>query len=195
MKKELNKVIMFIGFVVTIVGLIICAAADGANFASVFTLSTIAAVLAVTFIFAKNDIVKNVGYGLAGLLGVYGIGMMQVSEDFMVASVGMIVMFVAAVIYFFVVCLKFFGFVKKGEHEEACGNVGNLLNTLSAYKEMQQEKVLSDEEFAELKQKIFETADKKTVSLDDLKKWKKLLDQGVITEEEFTQIKSGIFSK
>ena len=62
---------------------------------------------------------------------------------------------------------------------------GGLLNELTRYKEMQDEKVLTEEEFAELKQRIMENTNNKISSVEDLKKWKKLLDQQIITEEEF----------
>ena len=196
MKKELNKILMFIGFIVTVVGVIICGVSNKANFALVFTIPNLAAVFALTLIFAKNETVKNTGYALAGLVGAYGVATMaSENEDLMVAAVGMILMLVAAAIYFYVICLKFFGFVKDSEISSVRSESGNLLATLEKYKEMQQEKVLSDEEFADLKQKVFAAVEHKAVSVEDLKKWKKLLDQKVITEEEFAQIKADIFNK
>ena len=196
MKKELNKILMFIGFIVTVVGAIICGVSNKANFALVFTIPNLAAVFALTLIFAKNETVKNTGYALAGLVGAYGVATIaSENEDLMVAAVGMILMLVAAAIYFFVICLKFFGFVKDSEKRSVHSESGNLLATLEKYKEMQQEKVLSEEEFADLKQKVFAAVEHKAVSVEDLKKWKKLLDQKVITEEEFAQIKADIFNK
>ena len=196
MKKELNKILMFIGFIVTVVGVIICGVSNKANFALVFTIPNLATVFALTLIFAKNETVKNTGYALAGLVGAYGVATMaSENEDLMVAAVGMILMLVAAAIYFFVICLKFFGFVKDSEKSSVRSESGNLLATLEKYKEMQQEKVLSEEEFADLKQKVFAAVEHKAVSVEDLKKWKKLLDQKVITEEEFAQIKADIFNK
>ena len=68
MKKELNKIILFIGFVVTVVGWIIAATTgieDEYNETvlvySLMSLVNIATVLGVAFCYAKNCVLKNVG--------------------------------------------------------------------------------------------------------------------------------------
>lgn len=200
MKKELNKIIMFIGFAVMVVGWIIAAASevevedyDIAITYTVVTLANIAAILAIAFVFAKNGVVKNVGYALSALVGAEGVGLIvNGSDEEMVAAIGAILMLVAAVLYFFVVCLKFFGFVKGGEKAATSNNIAAVL---TGYKEMKEEEVITEEEFNGLKQKLFDGTEQKVNSVDDLKKWKKLLDQKVITDEEFSKIKSDIFAK
>ena len=194
MKKEINKVIMTIGFIFVVVGLLIYGLDDELAVLTVFTYANIAAVLATAFIFAKNSVAQNVGYGLGALVGVYGISCIvnESATGVIIFSIGMILMLLAAILYFIVVALKFFGFVKGG-NVTASGCNGNISDVLGRYKEMEKEKVLTAEEFDELKKKALDAVQEKAVSLDDLKKWKKMLDQQVITEEEFAAMKAKAF--
>ena len=136
---------------------------------------------------------KNVGYAFAAFVGVYGI-VLIVTETMVVTAVGMILMLLAALGYAITLVLAYFGFVK-GE------NGGNILATdvstlLGKYKAMQEEKVITEEEFIQLKGQALQTlTEKENVNLEDLKKWKKLLDQQVISEEEFAQLKAKVFTK
>lgn len=204
MKKELNKTIIFIGFMVVVIGLVISGIVEGLvinalfltmNFISVY----LAAVLATAFVFTENGILKNIGYALIAMVGAFGIAgviyMSQLAIGVMVSSIGMVVMFVGAVIHFFMICLKFFGFVKVKEHNEVIEKGKDILDVLSYYKDMQNEKILTEEEFEDIKKKLLNDIGDKVSSMDDLKKWKKLLDQKIINEEEFSSIKAEIFCK
>lgn len=76
MKKSITKILMFLGFIVASVGLLIGGLdEEGALlvFTSIFTAPSIAMALAVCFIFSKNNVLKNVGYTLATLSGIYGV--------------------------------------------------------------------------------------------------------------------------
>ena len=90
MKKQINKIVMVVGFLVALVGLLIWAVSDMEIDGSLLTgtaleelelflipdlmnVSFIAMVLAVAFVFAKNNTVKNVGYGLSALIGIDGV--------------------------------------------------------------------------------------------------------------------------
>lgn len=219
MKKQINKIVMVVGFLVTLVGLLIWAVSDMEIDGSLvkgtaleelelflipdlMNVSFIAMVLAVAFVFAKNNTVKNVGYGLSALIGIDGVltlvSLSKIDENVLenragiiVTAVGLIVMMVAALLYFGMLCMDFFGFVKKSEKDDA-------IETLAKYKELQQENVLTAEEFENVKEKLLNkttASNKKNGEIDVLKKWKKLLDQNVITEEEFAKIKLGIFGK
>ncbi len=201
MKKELNKIIIIIGFIVAVVGACLAVIIDYPPVPmAATTTANIAALLAVTFIFASNSIVKNIGYTLSVLLAIDSFKALVLNETFdsigfLVYYIGFVVMAVGAIIYFAVNFLAYCGFVKKDRQTASQNYNKNLLDELMRYKEMQQEKVLTDEEFSELKEKILENNAAKTNSIDDLKKWKKLVDQQVITEEEFSKIKTDIFNK
>ena len=204
MKKELNKTIIFIGFIVVAIGLVISGIVEGIainalfltiNFISVY----LAAVLATVFVFTENGILKNVGYGLIAMLGAFGIAgvtyMSNLAIGVMVSSIGMVVMFLGAIIHFFMICLKFFGFVKVKEQKIGSEKGKDILDVLTYYKDMQNEKILTEEEFEDVKKKLLSDIGDKASSMDDLKKWKKLLDQKIINEEEFSSIKAEIFCK
>ena len=201
MKKEINKIIIILGFITAVIGACLAVLIGYPPvLMSATAIANIAALLAVTFIFASNSVVKNIGYTLSVLLSIDTFKALVLSETynnpgFLVYYVGFAVMAVGALIYFLIKFLACCGFVKKDgtKSSENCNK--NLLDELMRYKEMQQEKVLTEEEFSELKEKILETSTTKTNSIDDLKKWKKLVDQQVITEEEFSKIKSDIFNK
>ena len=193
MKKEFNKIVAFIGFLTTLVGLWIGAfityAYQGLN------LVVIAVILAFAFINASNNVLKIVGYSLNVVLGAIGINAILIPFNVgtLVASIGMMIMTLATLIYFVMFVLSFFGFVKAakdGGKDAPC-----LWNELGRYKEMLTDGILTQDEFTELKQKAMENANVDVPSIDDLKKWKKLLDQQVITEDEFASIKKNIFAK
>ena len=202
MKKQINQIIIVLGFVVAVIGACM-ASAMRSPIASISTsaIANIAALLAVTFLFANHPVVKNIGYTLAVLLSVDAVAGLMLAKPctqnigFIIYCIGFLLMTVGALIYFLMVFLTYCGFVKSGKKTANHSCKGNLLDELIRYKEMQQEKVLTEEEFSELKQKMLENSENKSDSIDDLKKWKKLLDQQVITEEEFSKIKADIFCK
>lgn len=191
MKKEINKIVATIGFIVVVVGSIICGLESG-----MFELSTvyIAALLGTMFIFSTNGTLKNVGYGLNALAGSCGVAAITVTESagVMVVSVGMILLLFASVLYFIMIALAFFGFAKEKRGESCKGDISNVL---TKYKALQEEKVISEEEFAELKRRTLEVSEKTSVSIEDLKKWKKLLDQQIIDDTEFAKMKAKVFEK
>lgn len=197
MKKSIVNVLMFVGFIVVVVGLLIGGISDEMSAAYVltnaFNLPYLATVLAVCFIGAKNGVVKNVGYALAAVAGVYGIVLIT-TETMVVAAVGMILMLLAALGYVITLILAYFGFVKS--EAQASASTASISTLLGKYKEMEAEKVITEEEFCQLKANALQTlSEKENVSLEDLKKWKKLLDQKVINEEEFAQLKGKVFTK
>ena len=196
MKKELNKVILTIGFFVFMLGLLIGALVSAEILVILQGGVVLYSILAVCFIYAKNNIIKNVGYALtayAGILGLYYL-MWNVTQNAgaIIATIGLLIMLIGAFLYFLVEVLKFFGFVKSGV---ICQTSNGTIELLSQYKEMEKEKIISETEFDVLKKKLFENEESKTANIDDLKKWKKLLDQQVITEEEFAALKAKVFQK
>ena len=199
MKKEVNKIILFLGFLMAMVGLWLTALNNPSFTALSFTMITV--ILAFAFVNATNNVLKIVGYSLCGTLGASGIyallvelSAMYISIGAVLMAVGMILMALAALIYLVAFLLGFFGFVKKnekgGDNEVSC-----LWTELGRYKEMQADGILTEDEFVELKQRAMDGSGNQSPSMDDLKKWKKLLDQQVITEEEFGAIKKNIFAK
>ena len=197
MKKTLNQFVMILGFIVLVIGTIMANVLTAGAAVLTFDIVNVAAIFAVTCIFASNSIVKNIGYSLAAFVASAGIGVVawmdpiNLNIGVVIAAVGMIIMGVAALLYALIYVLRAFGFVKKGT-----AKVDTIaLDELGRYKEMLQDNILSDDEFDGLKQKVLATEAAKAISIDDLKKWKKLLDQQVITEAEFKQIKENIFNK
>lgn len=184
---------MVIGFIVAALGTIL-SPMMALSLESILSTTFIVPILVVCFIFAKNATLKNVGYALAVICGTNGITAIfyGVSIDQLLIGIGLLVMFIAAVLYFLVICLKFFGFVKSGK-----GNcpASDPIHVLSQYKDLVNEKIVTEEEFDELKRNLLANGDNKVNSLEDLKKWKKALDQKIITEEEYASVKASVFSK
>lgn len=200
MKNSLVKIIIFVGLLVMLLGVILDPLISEKSFSAVVALLVnvpfyiaLSAVLATVFIFAKNKLLANVGYGLAALVGVLGI-LLIVYVDYtglIVIPIGMIVMFVGALLKCILIVIEFFGFVKTGSKQSP----GDFSDILMRYKELEKDGVLSADEFADLKNRTIAAGDQREASLDDLKKWKKLLDQGVITEEEFAALKAKLFAE
>lgn len=157
--------------------------------------SLIGAAFAVCLINSDKNMTKNVGYALAGISGTYGLAIFLSSIKagaFLLYALGLTLLFVAALIYFLYVCICFFGFAKNKTCDSAHRN-NDLCAILGSYKELQQEKVLSESEYEALKEAALSEASGQKVGIDDLKKWKKMLDQNIITEEEFAALKAKVF--
>ena len=116
------------------------------------------------------------------------------SGEFALIGVGLIVMFIGALIYFLTLVLAFFGFVK-GEAKSCPAQTTDLLVAIGKYKDLVNETVLSEEEFVELKKNLLSSTSKKATSIEDLKRWKKAVEQSLITEDEYQSIKSSILTK
>lgn len=198
MKKSIIKTIIFLGFAVFVLGMFLDpimdkSATTAATVVSGLNYIAIAAILGTAFIFSKNGTLANVGYGLCAVVGAIGVVMMLNSDVFRltILPIGLIVIFVGAVLQFLLIAIKFFGFIKSEDKQV----VGDISATLAKYKELEKEKVISEEEFNDLKSKVIATDANGKASLEDLKKWKKLLDQEIITETEFANMKAKIFTK
>lgn len=195
MKKKISQIIMFIGVIVAFLGMIldplVIAASNTEALALLVTtisLKSIAMVLAVAFIFTKNNVLINIGYGLGALVGIYGL-VDVICNAFYIADVGFIIMLLAAILYAIFLIVSFFGYVK-GEGETAAAKT-DVTSALNSYKDMQNNEIITEEEYEALKSKVLSSV--KVDTVNDLKKWKKLLDQKIITEEEFAAIKANIF--
>ena len=197
MKKSIIKTIIAIGFFVAVLGAILDPVMDTKAvafiFSNAFIYIAVAAILGTVFVFSKNTTLTNAGYGLCAVVGAFGVTLMMNSTAYpiMVTSIGLIIMLVGAVLQFLLIAIKFFGFIKS-EDKQAVGDVSAIL---THYKELEKEKVISEEEFNDLKSKTIATSTNGKISLEDLKKWKKLLDQGIITETEFANMKAKLFTK
>lgn len=194
MKKEFNKILMVVGFVVAALGAFLMPMMVKVVESTLSSTYIIVPILAVCFVFAKNNVLKNVGYALTVLCGIDGINCLINGSGtaLILIGIGLLTMFVAAVIYFLLLCLKYFGFVKSGK--VSCGG-SDTIKVLSQYNELVNEKIVTEEEFDELKKNLFASNETKVGSIEDLKKWKKALDQKIITEEEYASVKAGIFVK
>ena len=190
MKKEIANVIGFVGVIVMIVGLLF----GGGNVA-VVALQTMVfwGGLAVCFVFAKNEVVKNIGYFMCIFTGVKGVSCFSDSSDAVVIiAIGAIILAICAILYYIRVALEFFGFAKVNAHGI---NDASVVSSLTKLKEMQDENVISEDEYTVLKSNFLESLSTSKLTIDDLKKWKKLLDQKIITEEEFANMKAKVFGK
>ena len=203
--KKLSSVISFIGFAFTLIGFIIDmmllskSPTTLKSLVQIISLSPlyllIGAAFAVCLLNSDKSMTKNVGYALAGVCGTFGlIIFLDVINlgKFLFSAFGLSFLFVAALIYFLYVCICFFGFAKNKTCDSAHQNK-DLCAVLGSYKELQQEKVLSESEYEALKEAALSEASGQKVGIDDLKKWKKMLDQNIITEEEFAALKAKVF--
>lgn len=198
--KKLSSVISFIGFAFTLIGFIIDmmllakSPTTLKSLVQIISLSPlyllIGAAFAVCLLNSDKSMTKNVGYALAGVCGTFGlIIFLDVINlgKFLFSAFGLSFLFVAALIYFVYVCICFFGSAKKQKNDSVQSD------KVGTYKELQQEKVLSESEYETLKESALSEATSQKVSVDDLKRWKKLLDRNLITEEEFATLKSKAF--
>ena len=69
----------------------------------------------------------------------------------MVSGIGMLIMFIGMVMYFVLLCLKYFGFVKTDDVKKSVDKSNDVLKVLTYCKELQTENVLTTEEFASIK--------------------------------------------
>ena len=207
MKKHITSIISFIGFAVALLGVVIDAlsatvsvpSGSSSVLISLISQTTVfslfGAAFAVCLINSDKNMTKNVGYALAGISGTYGLAIFLFSIKtgaFLLYALGLALLFVAALIYFLYVCIFFFGFAKNKTCDSAHQNK-DLCAILGSYKELQQEKVLSESEYEALKEAALSEASGQKVGIDDLKKWKKMLDQNIITEDEFAALKAKVF--
>ena len=197
MKKQVNQIFIFIGLTIALVGLFLTPIIDYPPFyagASFITLGLLV-VLAGTFIFAKNTVVKNVGYGLCAMSGIVGASFLtSLAAGLLIFAVGTLLMFLGTFIYYIVLVLTGLGWVKTDKASKT-EDATNLLTVLNNYKLLEKENILSAEEFTAIKTNLLSANTNKAETIDDLKKWKKAVEQQVITEEEYNAIKSEILSK
>ena len=204
MKNTIIKTIVFIGFLVTVLGVILdpLIAEDSATVAGVFVLVPflplyiiLASVFGVAFVHSKSETLANVGYGLMAFGGAIGIGLLARVDYFslIVIPVGLIIMFVGSVLKAVVLVVGFFGFVKADADGREPSD--DIVGTLTKYKELENDGVLSEEEFGKLKTGLVEREKTGKVTIEDLKKWRKLVDQKVISEEEFAAMKANFFAE
>ena len=192
MKKKVTNVLIFVGFLVYVLGLIIdvLKAKSTEDAAQVFLTSglgftAIAAALAVCFIFAKNEVVKNVGFSLCAICGVVGV-ITMFTGSVSVSAIGLIIMFVGAIVYAIYKIITFFGFVKGTPSNE----YDQVYSQLVKCSELSKEGIITDEEMTSIKGSLLKNMNTTKADIADLRKIKKLLDEEVITQEEFAEIKS-----
>ena len=207
MKKDLSKILIVVGLIVVLVGFFLDGMINRADNAKeiyedvyLITMPTgiitdsafwdcVLVAIVCAFALSKNQAFVNMGYILGAVAGVLSVVMFPNGQYMkIVALFGMIVMLVAAVIYFVSKMLSFFGFVKANTNK-----THEAVDLLTQYKQMQESSLITTDEFFALKQKLFRDAKPRMNSFDDLKKWKLLLDQDIITEEEFLDMKSNLF--
>ena len=190
MNSKVRKVIMFIGFSLMTLGIILDALTY--NVLTVNFVFPLCAIFAICFTNTKNKNYINFGYCLAGIIGAFGLANFLTTDLYgcFITTIGYIVISISALIYFFSTVLDFCGFVKKGQGGD---NDSNIVAVLNKYKELEKEEIITSEEFENLKSKSLQCTEGEKYSVEDLKQWKKLLDQQIINEDEFASIKNKIF--
>ncbi len=209
MKKFFTQILTAIGFIVALVGIILGYKYGVEAQALLGSLPFIAACMATAFVFAKNETVKNMGYVLSGVAGVYGflvfitycnslydengnlLAVLTPKYNPTVFAVGLMIMLIPALIYVIIRFFSWLGFTRKS----AKSSSSDIATVLNQYKSLEKEQILSADEFEDLKSTVLKSTGSDISSLEDLKKWKKLLDQQIITEEEFTNLKARAFNK
>ena len=193
MKNKIKKILTFIGFVVGVIAGIISALT---SVVSVLTLATmLPAIFAICFIFAKNTTLNKFGYAISAVSIADGLmALFSYDMGLMIYGIGLIIMGLASVIYFIQVIFGFFGYgLNKTETCEACEEGSSDFSEVEKYSQMLADGIITEEEYASLKAKIFAVGKKKgSSSIEDLKKWKKLYDKKLISDEEFASIKTKI---
>lgn len=194
MKRSVRTVILFLGFLVCMLGFVLDRVLFPRYEIFDYALSFVPLfIFPVIFVFCKKEALVNAGYVLAGLVGIQAVCDVIATETVYVAYIGEILMLLAALIQLGDIVLKFFGFSKSKQEKKIAANVDqDLMDKILEYKALAAEEVISTEEFESLKGKLLGTQKETRGSLGDLKKWKKLLDQGVLTQEEFSKIKVSI---
>ena len=134
MKNVIVKTIVFIGFLVVLLGLIIdpliVQASTPAEEAAVsaplvitalfiafpffFVYLILSVIFGMVFIFSKNETLANVGYALGAFAGAFGVMILIDSKTFslILIPIGLICMMVGAALKGILVIIGFFGFVK-----------------------------------------------------------------------------------
>lgn len=194
MKKfEINKIVIFVGFVFYVLGMLLDTFSFNPTFVASLQATSIYVLLGAFFIYAKNTVVQKIGYGLcaiSGIIGLYTILWTDFTTGALISSCGSVIMLLGSIIVFITLILSLFGFTKGSSSK-----TNDVISSLSAYSSLKDENVITDEEFTTLKQSALENCNGKSLSFSDLKQWKKLLDQKIITEEEFTSVKADLFKK
>ena len=101
MKKEFNKTIITLGFIVSLIGMLIDSIiVESAMFAMLGT-PIFLGVFSFCFVYANNATLNRFGYVFAAVAGVDSIAAILFNTtDAIVSYIGFIIMFVAAVVYF-----------------------------------------------------------------------------------------------
>ena len=203
MKKfEINKKIIFVGFILYVIGITLGSITYDYSdiydfldltFWNFLQLTSVSVLLGSFFIYAKNIVVQRIGYGLCAISGAMGLKILLWSAyntGIMIACIGCILMLLGVIIVFITLILGLFGFTKTG-----ASKTNDIISSLSAYNTLKAENVITEEEFSNLKQQALENCNGKSLSFADLKQWKKLLDQKIITADEFSSVKADLFKK
>ena len=189
MKNKVYGFFSIVALVTTIIGLILAGAA-------VFSLPIYIIVLPVlcsSFIFAKNNVVKNVGFALCGITAALGFALITGFMDYFFEEVDVMLLGVGFAIYSIIALIKlissvlsFFGY-RRAKREQT-----EVITILKEAKQLEADGLLTEEEFSEIKSRTLKNDTETVSSIEELKTWKKLFDQQIINEKEFSELKSKI---
>ena len=188
MKKNYKHVILFIGFIVYVLGLLITGMSFGIESIIYFNtvISIIYPILTIAFCVAQTKTLNVLGYAINSIAGVYALTLLiqgDFEETAIIMLIGLVIMMCVSICYLTTSILKFFGFVKAGK---ATASSNEKIELLRLYSELNKNEIITDEEFAEIKTSVIKGNIKdNTVKLNQIKELKKLYDEQVITKDEF----------
>lgn len=119
MKKSLSELAMIIGAVIAVIGILADAFSYGESIPvfNIIDLSSVAAILAIAFVFGKDSDKAFIGYLIAVILGASALTEIIMETEFGIISVGYAIMGLASVVYYFIKFIAMLGFVKKDKTE------------------------------------------------------------------------------
>lgn len=190
MKKSINNIILTIGFIIYIVGVMLCSTSENNEMLPIALATySLYAILIMAFSFAKSKALNICAYSISAIAGVEALSLItSVSkiENFdamlIIFTFGIIVMMIPAVIILINSILNLFGFTKVGRQTTS----DSKIDLLRLYAEINKDGIISDDEFIAKKAIVIKGNLKENKEeFEQLKQLKRLYDEQVITKEEF----------
>lgn len=175
MTNKISKISILVAFIALLISMLFFEMGSF-NFDSPASSFILIAIFAVCFVLSQNRTLNNFGFCFSALLGV--IGFYMIFNDFDIVAISLALFGAGALLYLITSCIAFFGYEKNSQ-----------ANNLVAFIKMHEQKLISDEDFAEIKDMILQG---KSSKISELAKWNKLLSKGIITQEDYTKVKEHI---
>ncbi|VEU80564.1 hypothetical protein [Haploplasma axanthum] len=191
-EKNLPRTLAVLGFVVSLLGIVLSAATNPQGTTTLPGLDLqlsatglIGVLIAVAFLFAKNNVVEKIGYGILAINATVGIanisarGIELTSIATVLDLVVMILFLVSSVYYFVVACLDYFGYSKFGVN----GKENTKLGTLKGWNKLVENNTLTNEEYDVVK-KVVLKSDLSSKAFSELEDMRKLLEARLASADD-----------